>query len=189
MRDKAVDWQAVRQVWEADEREGWLWIKAEMGLPVAVQSIRYQAKKNHWEKKPQSYMAALYGPTISTDSQYRKLFAPATALLALSGHTLPDIAATFNAAPELFKEWMQAYPELAEALEKGSRMADAEVAHALHRAATGYDQEEQQVVTDGQGRTSVITITKHYPPDAELARWWQENRNAQKTMTEGQENA
>lgn len=181
MRDQTVDWEAVRQVWEADHRSGWVWIKDELGLPVAVQSIRYQAKKYGWTKKPQDYMTALYGPILCATSQYRKLFAPAAALLALSGHGLADIAATFNVTPELFKEWMDTYPELAEAIQKGSVMADAEVAHALHRCAVGYDQDEQVVITDENGKPRIQTITKHYPPDPELARWWQENRNAQQT--------
>lgn len=180
MRDKAVDWEAVREVWEQEtNRPGWLWLKEQLDLSVSVQAIRQHAVKHQWAKR-QCHMTALYGPTISAGSQYRQGFEPAAAKLALLGFSQADIAAHFSVTPEQLAEWMQAHHALFDAIHKGSALADAEIAHALHRAATGYDQEEQHIGTDEQGKPSAITITKHYPPDAELARWWQENRNAKK---------
>lgn len=47
----AAEWEQVRAVWEADEREGYAWVKRELELSVSLPAVRKQAIKGEWTKK------------------------------------------------------------------------------------------------------------------------------------------
>lgn len=47
----AEEWEQVRAVWEADEREGYAWVKRELELSVSLPAVRKQAIKGEWTKK------------------------------------------------------------------------------------------------------------------------------------------
>lgn len=89
---------------------------------------------------------------------------------ALAGH--------FEVSLETFQEWLAAVPQLAEAVRRGRKLADAEVVEAFHRNATGYSHEETKVLRPaGPGEAPVtVTYTKHRPPSTAAGKFWMCNR-------------
>src|SRR2546423_8673832 len=62
------------------------------------------------------------------------------------GTTDRDLCLFFNVAPQTVENWKKTYPEFFLALMKGKQEADANVAEAMYKNATGYDYYEEQAV-------------------------------------------
>src|SRR4051794_33985430 len=62
------------------------------------------------------------------------------------GTTDRDLCLFFNVAPQTIENWKKTYPDFFLALMKGKQEADANVAEAMYRNATGYDYCEEQAV-------------------------------------------
>lgn len=177
MTMSAEMWGEARRVWQADSRTGHKWLVAELGLPVTLQAVRYQAKKQKWTKDS-DVMTALYGPIVGGGSSYRAGFASAAAKLAMLGTSEAEIAALFEVSTDILSEWKATYPSMGKAITDGGLLADARVAEQLHRCATGYTYETEEItVIDGQIRR--VPVTVHVQPDPQAAIFWFNNRRGE----------
>ena len=102
--------------------------------------------------------------------------APAWALrLCRLGATDAQLADAFGVAESTISRWKIEHPEFQEALKKGKAFADAEVADALFRRATGYSHPAVKIFND-QGAPLVVDYVEHYPPDTTACIFWLKNR-------------
>ncbi|WP_333876399.1 helix-turn-helix domain-containing protein [Methylobacter sp.] len=97
----------------------------------------------------------------------------------LLGATDEQLAEFFNVAKSTINLWKQKQPKFLDALKRGKVVADANVAQALYRRATGYSHPETHV-SNYQGQITLTEITKHYPPDTGAACFWLKNRQPDK---------
>jgi len=101
--------------------------------------------------------------------------------MALLGLIDEQMAKFLEVDVQTFNTWKHKYPSFLESLTKGKIAADANVAEALYKRATGYSykEEEAKVVPQGQGLGSeieVIVVAKHQPPSDIAAIHWLKNR-------------
>lgn len=80
--------------------------------------------------------------------------------MALLGATNVQIAGMMMVSVKTIEYWTRTKPEFAKAMHEGKMIADAKVAEALYKAATGYDYVEE-VVTVYKGEATVTPVTKH----------------------------
>lgn len=95
----------------------------------------------------------------------------------LLGSTEEQLGAFFGYDKDTWLFWMKHSPELRNAVELGGSAADAEVARALRRRATGYDYKRQKVVVGKDGHAQVFDLSDHIPPDTAAAKFWLTNRS------------
>ncbi|WP_295885041.1 hypothetical protein [uncultured Thiohalocapsa sp.] len=93
-------------------------------------------------------------------AKYRPEFCELAHRLALLGLVDDEIADVLNVSTRQLHRWKRAHPEFAEALANGKAPANAAVAAALYRRATGY----------------VDETGKHHPPDTVACIFWLKNR-------------
>ena len=91
------------------------------------------------------------------------------------GATDAQLADAFGVAESTISRWKIEHPEFQEALKKGKAFADAEVADALFKRATGYSHPAVKIFND-QGAPLVVDYVEHYPPDTTACIFWLKNR-------------
>lgn len=109
----------------------------------------------------------------------------------LLGATLDGLAEYFGKSVATICEWKNKFPEFDEAIKKGRKKPDGEVAYAMHRNATGYDYVEEQAfkiksaefdpktgkkITEVE-EIKVVKVTRHRPADTLAGMYWLNNRN------------
>lgn len=102
--------------------------------------------------------------------------------LCLLGATNADMADFFEVNEDTIYEWLKTYPDFKCAVQAGKMVADAEVAEALFKKATGYKSKEVkaflvygEVDENGEKQgSSILTeeIDKIIEPDTKAATWW-----------------
>jgi len=100
--------------------------------------------------------------------------------LALLGLADKDLAVAFGVSAWTISEWKTNYPEFEEALHKGRIHANAEVAHAMFKRATGYDyyQQEVKVLRSKDGEKAVtVEVRKHVIPNVTAGIFWLKNKS------------
>ena len=96
--------------------------------------------------------------------------------LALLGLTDVEMATAFGVCEATIHNWKNRFPEFKDMLNKGKTEADAEVATSMYQAAKGYSHPDTKFVRIGKKGVRSIPVTKHYPPDGNLAKFWMKNR-------------
>lgn len=91
--------------------------------------------------------------------------------LALLGLTEEQMSQVLGVSFDRIQGWKKRYSEFERYLAEGKTIADAKVAMALYRRATGYDYEEDHV-TVFQGDVTVTRVRKHIPADPWSAAKW-----------------
>lgn len=114
------------------------------------------------------------GRNTGRPSQYLPEFAALAKNYCLLGADDAKLGELFEVSVRTINRW-KAFPDFAAALRQGKDAADAEVAVALYRRATGYSHPDVHV-SNFQGEITVTNIVKHYPPDTNAATWWLKNR-------------
>ncbi|MBY0473696.1 MAG: hypothetical protein K2Q13_01390 [Nitrosomonas sp.] len=99
----------------------------------------------------------------------------ATSNYCLLGATDTQLAEFFNVAESTINLWKKKQPEFANALRRGKMLADAEVAHALFKRATGYSHAETHIACH-EGKIIKTEISKNYAPDTTACIFWLKNR-------------
>ena len=112
---------------------------------------------------------------------FRSQFTARVTDLCMLGLTNVELASRFEVSQAVFDRWIIDVPEFRAAIFAGREGADAAVANALFRAATGYEHPEDDIRTislgNNQGSELVITpTTKHYPPSDRAVQMWLGNR-------------
>ena len=108
-----------------------------------------------------------------------KIFPRTCAFLAARGATIAEMADACSVETRTFFRWMNAYPELNEAVSSGKDAFDTQVERALAERAVGYsvDVEECFVIN---GKVVRETVRKYYPPDVTACIYWTKNRMPEK---------
>ena len=117
-------------------------------------------------------------------SKYKPEFAERVTDYCLLGATNQELARIFKVRDTTIPEWIDRYPEFAEAIKKGREIADANVAKALYRRAIGWTQPavkiaiKIEILPDGREIKSehIVPYTEHFPPDTAAAFIWLKNR-------------
>jgi transposase-like protein len=123
-------------------------------------------------------------------TKYRTAFNKLAYSLALLGATDEIIAEALDITPSTLYEWKNKYTRFSEALRRGKIQADAEVASALHKRATGFSYDEVTFERIELGEDFTPTekspvktnaykkkvVTKYVPPDTGAATLWLKNR-------------
>ena len=91
--------------------------------------------------------------------------------LCLLGATNRELADFFRITENTFTKWVENHLELYQAMMEGKLLADAKVAEALFKRATGYSHSEEKIF-QYEGVPVVVPTRKHYPPDTKAAETW-----------------
>ncbi|MEG0327755.1 MAG: helix-turn-helix domain-containing protein [Erysipelothrix sp.] len=83
--------------------------------------------------------------------------------------TNEQIAANIGIAPKTLYAWMNKYPEIREAVERGKEVVVSEVENALLKRATGYTETVDKVKVLNDGGIVRYKEDVHYPPDTTAA--------------------
>jgi len=102
--------------------------------------------------------------------------------LALLGLTRREIAAAFHIRLDSFEKWLMQHPELLESIREGQRIADANVARAIYRKATGFYQPVEVIISKNK-QSEVVQMMKYFPPDTQAAIFWLKNRTRMNQFT------
>ncbi|EMO5719088.1 terminase [Enterobacter cloacae subsp. cloacae] len=112
---------------------------------------------------------------MSRPTQYRDEFAVMAEKLALLGLTDTQTAFALGVSERTLNRWKKQYPGFCQSLKNGKALADAKVAHALYRKATGYTYQLEEI-RNVNGRLSAVPVTRHQPPDTTACIFWLKNR-------------
>jgi transposase-like protein len=95
---------------------------------------------------------------------------------ARDGVGIDDTASRIGVGRSTLYAWKERYPEVAEALKDGRRLADAKVRQALFRNACGFQYEDSKEVLDGDQIVRVEKSVKHVQPSTMAQIFWLKNR-------------
>jgi hypothetical protein len=110
-------------------------------------------------------------------TEYREQFNEQAYKMCLLGADDAGLAELFGVTGRTINRWKRNYPEFCQSLRAGKAIADAEVASALYKSATGrHVITEDRVVSDGEGGTKIVTLSKQVPPDVAAQKAWLHNR-------------
>lgn len=126
-------------------------------------------------------------------TEYKTEYCVQVEKLCKLGATDKEIADFFEVVESTINLWKLEHPEFSESIKKGKIIADAEVAHSLHKRAIGYQYDEvtyekigpgdDKVEVGEQGMESVKqdlykkkVVTKEVPPDVAAQNIWLKNR-------------
>lgn len=124
-------------------------------------------------------------------TSYRAEYVEDAHAQCLLGATDEELAAHFGISCATLYEWKKRYPEFSEAIKRGKRPADKEIAHALFQRARGAEWVEEQAIKcrtvtykDGkrvreEERVEVVEVTRRAPPDTTAGIFWLKNRQPQ----------
>lgn len=96
--------------------------------------------------------------------------------LCLLGLTNEQLGIAFGVTLDAIHRWMRKYPEFKEAVNRGKLDADALVAEACFKRATGYTIKEQKVFCNAQGLITRVDVDKYFPPETNAITFWLKNR-------------
>lgn len=121
--------------------------------------------------------------------QYRDTYPAEAHKLCLLGVQDRDLAAYFGVCRKTILNWKNSYPDFAEAISRGKKAADMEVAASLYQATLDrvittkqaikckeiyYDDNGKRVEKE---RVEVVEVEKHIPADFRSQQFWLKNRN------------
>lgn len=95
---------------------------------------------------------------------------------ARDGLTNQDIAHNCGVTPKTLYAWINAWPEIEEALRLGKVPSDRKVESSLFKRANGYTEVIRKTKVTNQGDIIPYTEEVHYPPDTTAAIFWLKNR-------------
>ena len=125
----------------------------------------------------------------TTHKDYSETYAAQATKLTLLGLTEQDLATFFGVSRRMLTRWKKDHPAFADALNRGKRQADMEVAHSLYQATVDrvittrqaikckeiyYDENGKRVEKE---RIEIVEVEKHIPADFRSQQFWLRNRN------------
>lgn len=109
---------------------------------------------------------------MAAPTLYQKIFDEQARKLCLLGYTDKELANFFCVTKQTINNWKKEHPSFYEALQSGKDIADAEIASALYRRASGMTCKEIKTKSDGTEEV----IVKEFPPDPLSMKFWLINR-------------
>lgn len=108
---------------------------------------------------------------------YRAMYAKMAYAFCLLGMDDNGLAEMFEVDEVTINRWKQAHPEFRKSITRGKEPADAEVAAATFRSATGqHFIEEERALSDGNGGVQIVSVRRQLPPEPQAQRMWLFNR-------------
>lgn len=108
-------------------------------------------------------------------TKYLPAYAKTCQFMAQRGATIAEMADACGVYTRTFYNWMNAHPELREAVDAGNDAFNPRVERALAELATGYSVDEEQWFNVG-GELQSKTVRKHYPPNVTAIIYHTKNR-------------
>lgn len=112
---------------------------------------------------------------MARPTKYKAEFAEQAYKLCLLGATDEEMADFFEVAVSTISKWKKDHPAFSEAIKRGKRLADANVAESLYKRACGYSHKAVKIM-QYEGVPVVEEFTQHYPPDTTACLAWLNNR-------------
>jgi hypothetical protein len=126
-------------------------------------------------------------------TDYREEFCEQAEKLCKLGATDKEMADFFGVTEQTVNNWKTEVPEFFESIKRGKIIADAEVAHSLHKRAIGYQfrevtyekvgAKEETMEVGQEGMESIEAeqfkkkvVVKEVPPDVAAQNIWLKNR-------------
>lgn len=104
--------------------------------------------------------------------------------LARDGLTDELICKKIGIGARTFYEWMERFPQMAQAIKKGKAPVDIHVENALLKRALGYEYEETitevEELAGGHQKKHIRKVMKHCPPDTTAQIFWLKNRRPER---------
>ena len=104
--------------------------------------------------------------------------------LARDGLTDELICKKIGIGARTFYEWMERFPQMAQAIKKGKAPVDIQVENALLKRALGYEYEETitevEELAGGHQKKHIRKVMKHCPPDTTAQIFWLKNRRPER---------
>lgn len=128
-------------------------------------------------------------PAIRGNSLYNYDYPVHAFKLCLLGATNKELAGYFGVSAPTINTWKKFDPAFGDAITKGKKMADMEVAHSLYQASLDrivttrqaikckeiyYDENGKRVEKE---RIELVQVEKHIPADFRAQQFWLRNRN------------
>ena len=113
-------------------------------------------------------------------TKYRPEMCEQAYKLCLLGATNAQLADFFSVNEDSIMAWIKKHKAFGDAVTRGKKIADAEVAQSLYHRAKGYSHEDTQinvVNVKGEPKTVRNTYTKQYAPDVTACIFWLKNRD------------
>ena len=95
--------------------------------------------------------------------------------LCLLGATNEQIADFFEVNPDTVYQWKKVHKKFSESIKRGKMWADAQVAEALYKKATGFTKKVSKLF-HYKGQVIEHEVEKYFPPDTAAAFIWLKNR-------------
>jgi len=112
---------------------------------------------------------------LGRKSKYQSDFPLKVEKLANRGLNNKQIAKALGISVDTFIQYEKKYSLFTESLKKGRKIADEKVVNALFQRACGYSHPDSHI-TNYQGKITITSIIKHYPPDPTCLIFWLCNR-------------
>lgn len=142
-------------------------------------------------------LEAVQNGTMGRPTDYRPEYAVLAEKLCLLnvGVTDKDLADFFEVCEKTINNWKNAHPEFLQSIRAGKTLADANVAHALYRRATGatfiiekevkrkvieYDPANPGKKLSEEEFIEVVPLIQEAPPDPTAAKYWLNNRDPER---------
>ena len=87
-----------------------------------------------------------------------------------------ELARFFHVDRDTWLVWVKHSEDLRDAIDEGFTKADARVAKAMLKRATGYSYDRQRLVIKKDGSSQIIDLVEHVPPDTAAGKFWLTNR-------------
>lgn len=129
------------------------------------------------------------GTTTAAAALYQEDYTPQAYKLCLLGATDRDLAHFFGISIRIMQQWKKVHPPFADAILRGKKTADMEVAASLYQQTLDrvitckqaikckeiyYDDNGKRVEKE---RIEIVEIDKHIPADFRSQQFWLRNRN------------
>src|SRR5689334_5578702 len=110
-------------------------------------------------------------------TDFRPEFPEQAYKLCLLGAIDKELADFFDVSEQTINAWKEAQPEFLDALKRGKRDADANVANRLYQRAMGYSHKAVKIfMPAGASEPVYAPYTEHYAPDTTACIFWLKNR-------------
>lgn len=106
--------------------------------------------------------------------------------LSLLGMTDEQMARFFDVSRNTFHRWKTENSGFRDAIQRGKEIADAEVAHALFKRATGMRIVSEKAMKGPDGSIIITQTVTELPPDSRAASHWLANRRRTAWTAQGQ---
>ena len=106
---------------------------------------------------------------VRVEEEWQPTFLRRIELYAMFGHTAEEISLLLGVRKKVFEVWVRQRGDVQMALARGIPKAEHELEQAAFMRACGYSHPETKVFYDRESGIVEHEITKHYPPDGDLA--------------------